>query len=1053
MSTLNWATASRGAKLIDYSSQLGGCSAANVLDDDISNIWLSENGAPQWLCISLANLERESVILRTIGWHCWHAYLTNPKLVSMHVSGDGAKFKLWDTFVCKQMRGTQLFSCAPVDTSIYPYIALEVAQTFGGAQTYMNRVFMYSDEVTASPGSSKADTNRSGSTSSIESPEVHPNNLSDISGLSVEHSNSKIKSYSAAHRGSVMASQDTDQLVAQLQDALGLGSNGDVDKSFIEEDNREAELGGTYDLHPQPRQTPGSATVAERLTHLETTVSALGHTLIDHYASASVSPSLSRHQTPPSRSRAQSQTTPPSSSSSLRESAGAGRSASSWRSPAAARRSHSPQLTSPGNNRAVRLAGNSSSVSTSSKMLAASASASAPLEVVYQRMHSLEEKFSRLFDVLEERQQLAPQQQSVGAASYMETPASYNTQQRPPPPPPPPPPPLQPPPSSAHTLASNTTRSISNVTSSSSKSQQRLHFDPALQSSPRSQYRAAAQYHDTSAGSGTGSAFGTRAGSSGSDPAVERVVHRIETMVDRVWDKYNQQYNQHYHQQYHQHRQSGSATSPLRTISNSSSRVPRPGEETPASATTGSKGSAEKGTSPMRKWVESSSAHEFEAERRTGRTRDRTRDRDIISKKGRPRSTDKSYRSKSKSKSRSTSRGRDAAMSIEHLHRHPNSSGGLTNRNEDSEDINAQAEGSNVHRYVSSNTERLLRRERVRQLIQENEQHHHTHRHHSHSRSRSPSQRKHNDLMDDASSTGSTSDEKRGSYHALHVHKQHEHRHRHRHRQHYNHESAPAAAHPTALFPGVQADNVLERSIFELLKSKYGLSVSSDAAAATAAGAGADSVSGPVVGHTTATPAVVATGLPMRAPADQPCASVVDWPQYVHNRLASRASVTGELTGGGGGSGIGGGATGGGSPLRPGVRGVYTVAGVLVNNSDNMDVLPRAKQDLRIQRMERELELTGNSTAAAVTSAATNGYISAPANSQSSSSSSQPQQATASIVLHDAAAATSTGMLPGWCAQDPEISELVKALQHKVYQRTIKEAQYEMLISSSSQQS
>ena len=82
----------------------------------------------------------EPVIVRSVGWHCWHQYTTNPRVVTVHVSTDGKKFRLWDTFTASARKGSQLFCCAPLNSSIYPYVALEITDTFGGGQTYMNEV-------------------------------------------------------------------------------------------------------------------------------------------------------------------------------------------------------------------------------------------------------------------------------------------------------------------------------------------------------------------------------------------------------------------------------------------------------------------------------------------------------------------------------------------------------------------------------------------------------------------------------------------------------------------------------------------------------------------------------------------------------------------------------------------------------------------------------------------------------------------------------------------------------------------------------------------------
>lgn len=892
--------------MVDYSSQVEGCDAANVLDEKISNIWLSENGAPQWLCISLANTtDKDNVVLRSVGWHCWHSYLTNPKLVSMHVSSDGSKFKLWDTFIGKQARGTQLFSCAPVDTSIYSYVALEVAQTFGGSQTYMNRVFLYSDEVTASPTSSTEEQSIS-TGSYIESPEVHPNNLSDLSAMSLEHHRRQ-----APARAAVGASQDTDLLVEQLQDALGLRYG--IDDSYVEDDHDghgsgDAVLGSTRELHALSRVEPDStsATVAERLTHLESTVNALGHTLIEHYspgASATSglvdnpSTSISRHRTPPL-----SRTTPASSVSPTES---------------RNRSSRSPP----------RTPRQGSTSASGSRVDNSTIPSSAPLESVYQRMHSLEEKFSRLLDALEDRQ---------NTHGDVNTGSGSVPGRRPPPPPPPP---LPAPPSSAHTLASNTMTSISNVTSSSKS--QRLQFDPALQPPYRPQPFADMQMQGTPRGSTGGKALNA-------DPAVERVVHSIETMVGRVWDKVNA---------YQQHQLPRSVSDTL-VRSSSGSHAPYTHGYTPVEVPA-AKSSAEKATSPMRRPSEHHRHHRHHddhhdnhhvehhgEQHHLGHHRHHRRHHDEGEHRGREREAAHGHRhhshnrshSRSHSGDRSSSRNRDAGGRRRYGHHadHSTSDGGAV---------------SAVHKYVSHNTERLLRRERVRQLIQSN----------------------------------------------VNMHPAGHHHHRHDNSSCSNSESEVGADHHGTMYSGVPADNVLDRSTFELLNSKYGLKlVESNNGGATVPAKDASGNS-------------PAASLPMRAPVQQPSAAVVDWAQYVHNRVASRTSVTGEL-----------GAAVGGSPLRPGARGVYTVAGVVVNNADNIDVLPRAKQEQRDVRREREQQHGG------------------------------PAHAPLAAVTTQTQLSGQAGMLPDWCSKDPEIAELVKALHHKVYQRTIKEAQYEMLINSQS---
>jgi hypothetical protein len=80
---------------------VNGCPADNMLNSNLPSIWLTEEGLPQWVCISLQHMKEpdgEAVVVRSVGWHCWHQYTTNPRVVTVHVSTDGKKFKLWDTF-------------------------------------------------------------------------------------------------------------------------------------------------------------------------------------------------------------------------------------------------------------------------------------------------------------------------------------------------------------------------------------------------------------------------------------------------------------------------------------------------------------------------------------------------------------------------------------------------------------------------------------------------------------------------------------------------------------------------------------------------------------------------------------------------------------------------------------------------------------------------------------------------------------------------------------------------------------------------------------------
>lgn len=157
----NWATIENGCEVIDFSSEILNNSIKNILRENLNDLWITNEMLPQWFCLHLKN-SYNNITIRTIGWNCWHGYNTNPYRVKLHVSSDGDNFKLWDILIAeKQCSGTQLFCCAPLSTSIYPFIVFEIIETFnhdnvvpkGECVSYMNRIYLYTDEIPPSPAS------------------------------------------------------------------------------------------------------------------------------------------------------------------------------------------------------------------------------------------------------------------------------------------------------------------------------------------------------------------------------------------------------------------------------------------------------------------------------------------------------------------------------------------------------------------------------------------------------------------------------------------------------------------------------------------------------------------------------------------------------------------------------------------------------------------------------------------------------------------------------------------------------------------------------------
>ena len=137
-------------RLVDFSSQVSGCPATNVLDSRPDKLWLTEPGLPQWICLALDEVENaeRDLVIKTVGFEVMHPYGTNPKVVALHVSGDGSRFRLWDTLTVSDMaRGKCLFNVSPIAVAIYPFISLEIKETFGGESTYLNGISLYKDEA------------------------------------------------------------------------------------------------------------------------------------------------------------------------------------------------------------------------------------------------------------------------------------------------------------------------------------------------------------------------------------------------------------------------------------------------------------------------------------------------------------------------------------------------------------------------------------------------------------------------------------------------------------------------------------------------------------------------------------------------------------------------------------------------------------------------------------------------------------------------------------------------------------------------------------------
>lgn len=144
---MNLINASSGLQTVHFS-----------LETDKNTSWITSSGLPQWVCLFI---RKKGTIIRTVGWGCNLFSSMNPKVVTIHVSTDGLKFKFWDKFRSTSHNGggDQLFCCAPINSNIYPYIAFEINENFGDKQTCIGRFFLYTDEILVSPESFTTGTN------------------------------------------------------------------------------------------------------------------------------------------------------------------------------------------------------------------------------------------------------------------------------------------------------------------------------------------------------------------------------------------------------------------------------------------------------------------------------------------------------------------------------------------------------------------------------------------------------------------------------------------------------------------------------------------------------------------------------------------------------------------------------------------------------------------------------------------------------------------------------------------------------------------------------
>ena len=160
---LNLASAEVGVTISSSTSACPGCPASNTLVDAAERVWLSEplsssdneedddntsTYQPQSLTLDFSQLStaQPSVTMHTAGVYLWHSYSSNPKVISIFSSKDGASYSLVGKYAGKgkPSDGLILFELdTPVHLRQTRFVRFDFEETYGGNQVYVNRLHLY----------------------------------------------------------------------------------------------------------------------------------------------------------------------------------------------------------------------------------------------------------------------------------------------------------------------------------------------------------------------------------------------------------------------------------------------------------------------------------------------------------------------------------------------------------------------------------------------------------------------------------------------------------------------------------------------------------------------------------------------------------------------------------------------------------------------------------------------------------------------------------------------------------------------------------------------
>ncbi|CUG91914.1 Hypothetical protein, putative [Bodo saltans] len=137
----NYALASTGATIVDVSHEAlhVASAASNLLLEREDMLWITSD-APQSVTIRITPNHPP---ITFVGWHVWHDYLSNPKVVE--VASGILPDCLNTAIVCNALpgAGTQLWEVTQPIPSAHQYIRFTIQSTFAPGPTYMNNVCLF----------------------------------------------------------------------------------------------------------------------------------------------------------------------------------------------------------------------------------------------------------------------------------------------------------------------------------------------------------------------------------------------------------------------------------------------------------------------------------------------------------------------------------------------------------------------------------------------------------------------------------------------------------------------------------------------------------------------------------------------------------------------------------------------------------------------------------------------------------------------------------------------------------------------------------------------